>query len=187
MKLKDFNRQLGESYGSPIKGTAVITTGGCVRINRDGMYLGHGGVADTDGDDWQLLQPAPVLGEAVKWHSPSEELPDTLYAGDRVLIVTMERERADWPVRPELVVIRAEENGWSCRDEVYDGYGPTDGVAWITEKELLKALPLPALPPEPSLREKIEALLRDSDLELQPFYQKRLADDLEALIGGSDE
>lgn len=166
MKLKDLNPQLGESYGSPTKGTAVITIGGCMRVSRDGMCFGHNGVANVDGDDWQLLQPVPVLGEEIKSNS--------FAPGQRLLTVINGKIFPAWLHTGDGVLNFLDNHGYfhRCTTPVY-----------------LDPRPIPALPPEPSLDEQLEQIARGNPAQWprQIIAQVKQIPQIAALIGGSDE
>lgn len=70
-----------------------------------------------------------------RWMRPSEEMPD-VEAGDRVLIIVVERQYANARLQPRLVILEATEDGWTSLDEVYVGYTPADGVLWSLEKDV---------------------------------------------------
>lgn len=70
------------------------------------------------------------------WHSVDES--PSLYVGDRLVIIVHECPYHGAKPRHELVIIQAEENGWSSPDPTFSSYGPTDGVAWAYEGEVLE-------------------------------------------------
>lgn len=73
------------------------------------------------------------------WHKPTDPLPTNLYVGDRIALIVVERAHACAPLKPFIVMLTAGESGWTADDPTFNGYGPTDGVAWATEKDLLAA------------------------------------------------
>jgi hypothetical protein len=70
-----------------------------------------------------------------RWMKPSEEMPK-VEVGDRIVIIVRERAASNLLLRPRLVVLEAEENGWHSPDSFYTGYTPMDGVLWATEKSV---------------------------------------------------
>ena len=70
-----------------------------------------------------------------KWTAPSEGMPD-VYAGERVLVIVMERATDRDPIKPRLVTLEATEDGWRAVEDMYAGYTTFDGVLWTTEKNL---------------------------------------------------
>jgi len=175
MKLKDLSPQPGQVFErldyTP-KQVAMIDYSGrhatIVEILSRSMSCVL--FAQVEGD-WLLLQPAPVLGEAVSIKD--------LNSGDRLEVVRWTGEQYQGRARVEkhrIVVDILEHDGTASTI-----YGDAGGYKFHI------APSLPALPPEPSLREKIVARLKQSDLGLVPTHLNRLADDLEALLGGSHD
>ena len=70
-----------------------------------------------------------------RWMKPSEEMPE-IEAGDRVLIIVVERPHANALLQPRLVLLEATEDGWTSPDETYGGYTPGDGVLWSLEQDV---------------------------------------------------
>jgi hypothetical protein len=169
MKLKDLNPlpgQVFERLDYTPKQVAMIDYSGrhatIVEILSRSMSCVL--FAQVEGD-WLLLQPAPVLGEAVNV--------DDVEAGERVLV----RHNAGLPL--------AQGHG-TGRNVIYLWCGSAL-VASVSDTIYRDPRPLPALPPEPSLREKLTDTLQKYGISPGPGQTYPLLNELEALLGGSHD
>jgi hypothetical protein len=67
---------------------------------------------------------------------PEEEMPGDCECGDRLCIIVAERESPKHRIAPRLVILIATEQGWDSTEDVFQGYGPQDGILWAWEKDV---------------------------------------------------
>ena len=70
-----------------------------------------------------------------KWTKPEEGIPD-VEAGDRVLVIIVERDPVRDRYLPRLAILEATETGWTCSDETYSGYTIEDCSLWSLESDV---------------------------------------------------
>jgi len=70
-----------------------------------------------------------------RWMKPTEDTP-ICSVGERIVIIVSERERAKASLRPRLVTLVAEEEGWAALEDTYSGYGCEDAVLWAYERDV---------------------------------------------------
>ena len=71
-----------------------------------------------------------------KWMQTSEEIPEEVEVGDRIVIIVNERPYAGAAIRRRLVILEATEDGWDSPDDTFAGYTPQNGLLWATEKSI---------------------------------------------------
>lgn len=72
------------------------------------------------------------------WRSPNDDV-HLLDVGTQVVLVVEERKQMGWPLGRQMVVVEATEDGWTCGDPDYSGYGPGESVCWALVSDLISA------------------------------------------------
>lgn len=96
-------------------------------------HTGH--IVNQCGCDPHNIPTVPIrAGQFIpRWTSTNTELPD-VEAGDRVFVIVVEVLPGHKKPSPRIVTLEALEFGWRAIEDTYQGYTPSDGELWISEK-----------------------------------------------------
>lgn len=72
------------------------------------------------------------------WMKPTEQLPDELDVGDRILGIVREARYPGGKPRPLLILLEATEDGWRSPDERFAGYSVYDCELWAYERNVVQ-------------------------------------------------